>query len=193
MKNEFFRKRILPFTTIMIWILTAGLLFGQVNLEADEENTENGSNPETENGGQTEIEADKGSMDFNTNTATFEGNVIVKDEDVSMTSDMLVAKLDSDNQIKTLEATDNVVITQKGENRVARSNYALYTVENRTVVLMDNPRLEIGDSVLSNAYKIIYDMDSDLITTEGREGARTKITIPSGKSPETEPETGSEE
>ena len=185
MKNKFFKNSRDPIITAMIWMLTAGLLVGQLTLRAVE------AEPEKE--GQTEIEADEGSMDFRTNTATFKGNVIVKDDDVSITSDTLVAELDSENQIETLEARDNVVITHKGQDRVARGDYALYTVETRTVVLMENPRLEVGDSVLRNAYKIIYDMDSDRITTEAREGERTTVTIPSGQRKEADSENGSEE
>ncbi len=137
---------------------------------------------------QTEIESDRGSMNFRTGIATFEGNVLVTDKDVRMSSDRLIAQLDAENQIKSLEARGNVVITQAAQDRVARSGYALYTVETRTVILKENPRLEIGDSILDNAYQITYDMDGEQITTQAAPGQRTRVFIPTARESTATPE-----
>ncbi len=127
---------------------------------------------------QTEITADKGSIDFRSGVTVFEGNVRVIDRDVSITSDQLQVQLDQENQITTLTAIGNVVIRQPAQNRVAYCEHALYTVATRTMVLTENPRLQVGSSILEDADKIIYNMDSETIATEG---SRTRITIPSAQ------------
>lgn len=132
--------------------------------------------------GQTKIEADKASMDFRSGIATFEGNVVVVDKDVTVRSDVLVAHVTEENKLTAMEARGNVVITQKDSDRRATGGYAHYDVDSRKVVLKENPRMEMGDNVLDNAEIITYFLDSEKIFTEGKRqgGGRTTIILPGG-------------
>ncbi len=148
----------------------------------------NSPQPDVEEEQQTEISSDEGSMDFAAGTATFKGNVRVLDQDAIMTSDKLIIELDEENQIKSMEATGNVEIRQPEHNRVARSGYAYYTAETRTVILMENPSLQSNGNLLRNAGKIVYNMDSERIITESGIGERTTVIIPSSSSSRTKRE-----
>jgi lipopolysaccharide transport protein LptA len=131
---------------------------------------------------ETKIEADKASMDFRAGIATFEGNVVVVDKDVTVRSDTLIAHVTADNKLKSMEARGNVVITEDKSDRKATGGYAHYDVNTRKVVLKEKPKLIMADNVLDNAKVITYFLDSERILTEGTSegGSRTTIILPGG-------------
>jgi lipopolysaccharide export system protein LptA len=116
--------------------------------------------------------------------AAFDGNVRVKQGDVTLTCDRLVIAydektgagtgegkvkkfhrgLDNINQMKSITASGNVKIVQN--QRMALSGKALYDNMGRTITLTENPRLWQGADMLVANTITIY-LDENRIVTEG--------------------------
>jgi lipopolysaccharide transport protein LptA len=167
-------------------ILLAVLLFAGVTVHAENKNENARTELKTKDSEpqkmETKIEADKASMDFRAGIATFEGNVVVVDKDVTVKSDTLIAHVTPDNKLKSMEARGNVVITEEKSDRKATGGYAHYDVNTRKVVLKEKPKLIMADNILDNAKVITYFLDSERILTEGTSegGSRTTIILPGG-------------
>ena len=94
------------------------------------------------------------------------GNVELKHGDLTVISQKLEGKYDQNNEIETLTALQNVIIT-KGENIRATSQKALYERKTETMTLTENPELQEGDSVLSADLIRIF-LEEDRSVAEGQ-------------------------
>lgn len=101
----------------------------------------------------TYITSDKLNFNAEEKTFTYTSNVIVTQKDLKMVADQIVGKYTKDNQIESLVATGNIVITQ-GPDLKATSKKATYLAAKDTLTLTENPQLEQKGSIL-NADKII--------------------------------------
>ncbi len=147
---------------------------------AESAKNDDGANAKTRKS-NTKIESNTADMDLKNGVAVFKGDVVLVDQDMTVTSEQLTAFLDDNNKLKSMEARGNVVITQKGSDKKATGGYAHYDVLTRKVVLKEKPKLMMGENVLDNAAIITYYLDSERITTEGSvtPGTRTTIVMPS--------------
>jgi len=115
----------------------------------------------------TTVRADEMDFDFKEGKILMEGNVIVKDNKMTIRSNDMTVFLTSDNKLKKVIADGNVRIVNPEEHRTANSGHAVYEVKEGTVVLTDNPRVEMNNNTLENAKKIIFHRDSERVETVG--------------------------
>ena len=78
---------------------------------------------------QTDIEADTVDMNFAERTATFEGNVVVTDGNMTLKADRMTVHFSKEKELSTIKARGSVVILQPRENRRAEAGALLYDVE----------------------------------------------------------------
>ncbi len=95
---------------------------------------------------QTVITADTLLFDYQRSIAVFEGSVRVVDPQVTLTCEKLFVYFDSNNQIESVVARENVHIVQ--EDRHARAERAVYRATEGSIVLTKNARLYRGVEIL---------------------------------------------
>ena len=101
--------------------------------------------------------------------AIFEGDVVVVDPEVTITSDTLRVRFSEENKIHTVTAQGSVTITQ-GE-RVGKGDEVSYTVADGLVVMTGSPRILDGKNILKadvirfspNTSKIVCEPNATLI------------------------------
>jgi lipopolysaccharide transport protein LptA len=96
----------------------------------------------------TYVKSDSLTLNSKERLFTYVGNAEVRHGDMTMTCDTIQGRYDQNNQIQTIAAVNNVVIT-KGENIRATSQKAIYDAAAETVTLSENPELQQGESVLT--------------------------------------------
>ena len=107
--------------------------------------------------------------------AIFEGNVVVVDPEVTISSDTLRVRFSEDSKIQTVTAQGSVTITQ-GE-RVGTGAEAVYSVADGQVVLTGSPRIQDGKNILKadiikfspNTSRIVCEPNATLIMYPDRE------------------------
>ncbi len=96
---------------------------------------------------------------------TFTGNVVLKKEGMTLTSDTMVVYYDSGSKnIREIDARGNVVVRKEG--RVALSNQASYFSNEEKIVLTGDARIIENDSQLGGE-KITLFMRDDRSIVEG--------------------------
>jgi lipopolysaccharide transport protein LptA len=106
----------------------------------------------------TVITSDTLMFDYGRRLAVFNGNVVVKDTDLTLTTDKLKASFTEDNGVEFMEATGRVVLVQgdrKGEcekaTYSAASGQIVLTAETGKKVLLSRARDTLqGDEVIIN-------------------------------------------
>lgn len=78
----------------------------------------------------------------------YNGNVIVKQGDVTIQCDALEGTYSENNKVQTLTANKNVKI-EKGADIRGRSNTAFYNADTQILTLKDNPELDQNGSTLA--------------------------------------------
>ena len=103
---------------------------------------------------------------------TYRGDVEAKRMDVTITSDVMTGKYDENNEIRTIIAQENVVIT-RADYLKASSNRADYDVKTGVIVLTEGPELNDRGNVL-DADKVTIFLNEDRSEAEGH--VRVKVT-----------------
>jgi lipopolysaccharide export system protein LptA len=86
------------------------------------------------------VTSDRMEADELGSTVTFIGDVTLKKENMTLTSDHLVVYYDAtDKAVREIEAQGNVVVRQEG--RVAHANKAIYYSKEEKIVLTGEPRI----------------------------------------------------
>jgi lipopolysaccharide export system protein LptA len=86
------------------------------------------------------VTSDRMEADELGNTVMFIGDVTLKKENMTLTTDHLVVYYDAvDKGVREIEAQGNVVVRQEG--RVALANKAVYHSKEEKIVLTGNPRI----------------------------------------------------
>lgn len=96
----------------------------------------------------TYINSDSMTLNSEKRVFNYDGNVVVKKGDLTLTSKQLEGKYGEDNKISNMIALGSVVIT-KPPNIRATGERAIYEANKDLVTLTENPLLYQGDSVLS--------------------------------------------
>ena len=101
---------------------------------------------ETNKTTKTVITADEMSYDYKRSIAIFQDNVVVDDPQVNLESDTLTVLFNSTNEIKSITAVGNVVITS--EDKKATCNKAIYIAQTGEVLLSGNAVLHRASDTL---------------------------------------------
>jgi lipopolysaccharide transport protein LptA len=107
---------------------------------------------------QTVITSDTLMFDYGRRLAVFDGNVVVKDTDLTLTADKLKASFTEDNDIEFMEAVGRVVLVQG--DRKGECAKATYSAASGQIVLTAKPGKKVvlrrsrdflqGDEVIIN-------------------------------------------
>ena len=109
------------------------------------------------------------------NVVTFKGNVVAKQENVSLYANMLTIYYDPDTKgIKTVVATGNVKIVQL--ERRATSQKATFHQDENKMVLDGEAVIREGENVIRGE-RVIYYVDEERSVVEGGKGGRVSTTI----------------
>lgn len=100
-------------------------------------------------------------------TVTFEGDVILKKEDMTVYSDSLVVYYDARSKgVKDIEAHGNVVVRREG--RVALADKAVYSSREEKIVLTGDARIIENDNQLGGERITLFMRDDRSIVEGGR-------------------------
>jgi len=123
-----------------------------------------------------EITADRVSADSVRNSVTFEGNVVARQGDVTMTSARLYAEYSKEvGAIERIEADGNVRFVQGGREAWA-PKATFFNIEQR-VVLSGGANLREGENSLQGETLTIYLRENRSVVTGGDRGGRVKAVI----------------
>lgn len=114
----------------------------------------------------TFIDADSLTLNSKERTFVYTGNVVVKNGEMTLTSETLDGTYSEQNEIQTLTANKNVVIT-KGEKLKAYSNKAFYEAKTEIVTLSENPQIDQDGSLLTADIIKLY-LAEDRSVAEGQ-------------------------
>ena len=125
----------------------------------------------------TYIKAERLSLDSRARVFTYASGVEVQQGDLTLTCDALQGKYTEKNQIETMVAGGNVVIT-KGPTIRATSQKAIYDAAAQTITLTESPELQESESVLTADTVKIF-LQEDRSAAEGQ--VRVKVVRPEEK------------
>ena len=99
------------------------------------------------------------------NMVTFKGNVVVKQEDIVIFSDIMKVSYEPKGGINKVEASGNVKMSQ--ENRVATGKKLVFFNPEQKIVMTGNPKIWQGDNLIS-CEKVTVLLEDDKIVFEGK-------------------------
>lgn len=99
------------------------------------------------------------------NKVTFKGNVIAKQEDMVIFSDIMIVKYEKRGGIKKIEASGNVKMTQR--DRIATGKKIVFYNPEQKIVMTGNPRIWQDDNLIS-CEKVTVLLEKDKILFEGK-------------------------
>lgn len=113
-----------------------------------------------------EISADRGEAQDRADRVVFAGNVIVKQEELTLrTARLTVAYSNNDGlDINRIDASGGVVVTSPSET--ARGDFGVYDLDQGLITLVGNVRLDRGGSFLSGG-RLTIDLDSGRAVMDG--------------------------
>lgn len=129
-----------------------------------------------------DIDSDSVEADQKKNTFTFKGNVVAKQEDVTLYCNALTVYYDGETKkIKEIVASGNVKIVQ--QDRRATSQKAIFYQDESKVVLEGDAVIRQGENVIRGE-RVVHFIDEERSYVEPPKGGRvtTRIT-PSQKEP----------
>jgi len=144
-------------TFIVLQLLVAELLFPLSPVHA-----EGSGSVLKKSDAPTIITSDTLDLDTKTRDFVYTGHVVVIQEDMKLVCDKLIGAYDANNQIQSLSARSNVIIT-KGADIKAESQRADYDPKTEMMKLTENPSLIRGGSELrSEVIKIFLRTEKTL-------------------------------
>ena len=99
------------------------------------------------------------------NMVTFKGNVVVKQEDIVIFSDIMKVSYEPKGGINKVEASGNVKMSQ--ENRIATGKKLVFFNLEQKIVMTGNPKIWQGDNLIS-CEKVTVLLEDDKIVFEGK-------------------------
>ena len=121
------------------------------------------------------IQSQHSDWDLKHRQVLFEGAVRAQRGNMTLTCSRLTAVYGEGQQVEELRAEGNVVVVQ-GERRVTA---ALATLENGTLLLTGQPKLEEGTNSLLGQ-KITFFLDQEKVQCEGAEGSPCELVLSGG-------------
>ncbi|MBE9537418.1 MAG: lipopolysaccharide transport periplasmic protein LptA [Proteobacteria bacterium] len=116
------------------------------------------------------ITSDQMEADKNKGTVVFKGNVVVRQEEGIIMSELLTVYYNEKSEMEKIIAEGDVRINQN--DRVGTCQLATYRLEGKSIVMEGDPRIWRGGDVVEGETITIF-MDSDRMIVEG--GARAVI------------------
>jgi len=132
------------------------------------------------------IKSDELFTDNNRKMATFAGNVVARQGDVTIYADKLVVSYSEEGgEISTAEVFGNVRIIQG--SRRAQSDHGIYDARQSKITLDGNPKVYQDNNVVSGT-RITYYLDEDRSEVNSGNGGRVEAVIhPRGKASDGRP------
>jgi len=129
----------------------------------------------------TIITSDQLTADYKQHYALFDGNVVVTDPQMQLTSEKLTVTFDANNKIKSIKAEGKVNIRQT--DKLAKADLATYDIESGKIVLSGKPRVMRGKDMLEgevitmfrNESRILVYPRARLVVYPERGGAREQF------------------
>jgi lipopolysaccharide export system protein LptA len=122
-----------------------------------------------------DIESDTAEMDQKKNLGIFQGNVIAKQEDLTLYCNALTVRYEQETkQIKEIIATGNVKIVQL--ERRATSQKATFFQDENKIVLEGDAVVREGENVIRGE-RVVHYLDEEKSVVEGAKGSRVSTTI----------------
>lgn len=113
-------------------------------------------------------------------TATFTGNVVARQGDLTIYADKLViVYADAEQEVKQAELFGKVRIVQG--DRIGQSGHAIYDARQGTILLDQDPRVSQGENVISGATITYFVDDGRSVVTGGGSGRVEAVIQPRGK------------
>jgi lipopolysaccharide export system protein LptA len=98
------------------------------------------------------------------NMVTFKGNVVVKQEDIVILSDIMKVTYEAKGGISRVEASGNVKMSQ--ENRIATGKKLVFNNPEQKIIMTGNAKIWQGDNLIS-CDKVTVLLEEDKIFFEG--------------------------
>ena len=113
-----------------------------------------------------DISADRGEAQDRADRVVFAGNVIVKQEELTLRTARLTVAYSNSNgiDINRIDASGGVVVTSPSET--ARGDFGVYDLDEGLITLVGNVRLDRGGSFLSGG-RLTIDLDSGRAVMDG--------------------------
>jgi lipopolysaccharide export system protein LptA len=103
--------------------------------------------------------------DNKNNTATFEGSVVAKTDEITIYSDNMIVFYDnSEGKIKKIYAVGNVKVQK--EDRALFSNEAVYLDDEKKIIFTGNPKAIEGENVITGKQITLF-LEDDRAVVEG--------------------------
>lgn len=116
-------------------------------------------------GNPINITSDAMEAETRINKVTFKGNVVARQNDLTITSSQLIAVYgDNGKELKEVLASGNVRITQ--QDKIAVADKALFLSLERKIILTGNPKVWEGKDIVAGS-RIIYFLDGNRTIVEG--------------------------
>ncbi len=113
-------------------------------------------------------------------TATFTGNVVARQGDLTIYADKLVILYaDSEQEVRQAELFGKVRIVQG--DRIGQAGHAIYDARQGTILLDQDPRVSQGENVITGATITYFVDDGRSVVTGGGSGRVEAIIQPRGK------------
>lgn len=152
-----------PLILALIFLLSTSLLFAETKL------------PTSRNNEPIKIKSDQLLTDNNLNVATFTGNVVARQGDLTIYSDKMVINYsDDEGGISSSEVFGNVRIIQ-GERR-GQADHGVYDAKRATITLDGNPKVFQNSDTISGKV-ITYYLDQDKSEVTSGLGSRVEAVI----------------
>lgn len=113
----------------------------------------------------TMITCDDTVFDMTAKICTFTGDVRVDDPRFTMKSEVTVAHLNDDMEVKRIESKGNIEIIH--DKNKATGGKAVYNVDEDTVVLTEAPEVFLGENHGSGGTRVVYNRESGHFKAEG--------------------------
>ena len=113
----------------------------------------------------TVITSDKLTFDYQQHFAYFQDNVVVVDPEMKLFADRMTVTFSASNKVTEIKAEGKVFIVQ--EDKQARSDVAIYNLQQGVIVLTGKPQVTRGQDVLTGD-KIIFWRDQNKMIVEPR-------------------------
>ena len=122
-----------------------------------------------------DIESDTAEMDQKKSIGIFKGNVVAKQEDITLYCNALTVHYDQETKrIREIVASGNVKIVQF-ERRATSQKATFYQDENK-IVLEGDAVVREGDNVIRGE-RVVHYLDEEKSVVEGAKGGRVSTTI----------------
>lgn len=152
-----------PLILVLIFLSSTSLLFAETKL------------PTSRNSEPIKIKSDQLLTDNNLKVATFTGNVVARQGDLTIYSDKMVIKYsDDEGGISSSEVFGNVRIIQ-GERR-GQADHGVYDAKRATITLDGNPKVFQNSDTISGKV-ITYYLDQDKSEVTSGSGSRVEAVI----------------